>query len=113
MDKVEENNIKGKEFSLHNFCTIANKLNKDNEYYIIRKKDNLIFNLGKIINYEIKYEIERICWHDGPIYKFFYYIIEFENFNKLDDLELVDRFKKLDTNSIVYISYHYSNLFIV
>ena len=49
MDKVEENNIKGKEFSLHNFCTIANKLNKDNEYYIIRKKDNLIFNLVKLL----------------------------------------------------------------
>ena len=109
MDKQEEI----KEYPLYKFCALANKLNKDNEYYIIRKKDNLIFNLGKIINYEIKYEIERICWHDGPIYKFFYYIIEFDNFNKLDDLELVNSFKKLDANSMVYINYNYSSLFIV
>ena len=112
MDKLEKNN-ENKEYPLYKFCALARQMNKDNEYYIIRKKDNLIFNLGKIINYDIKSEIERICWHDGPIYNFFCYIIEFENFNKLDDLELVDRFKKLDTNSIVYISYHYSNLFIV
>jgi len=113
MDKVEENNSKNKEMSLYKFCTEEKHMNKDNEYYIIRKKDNLTFNLGKIINYEIKTEIERICWHEGPIYKFFCYIIEFENNNKIDDLELVYRFKQLDENSMTYISYHYSNLFIV
>jgi hypothetical protein len=102
-----------KEYPLYEFCVTAKHMNKDNEYYIIRKKDNLIINLGKIINYDMKFEIERICWHDGPTFKFFHYIIEFENFNKLDDLEFVEKFKKLDDNSIVYINNHYSNLFIV
>jgi hypothetical protein len=107
MDKLKEN---GKEISLCDFCTTAKHMNKDNEYCIIRKKDNLIIILGKIINYEIKYEIERICWHDGPIYNFFYYVIEFEKFDKIDDLELIENFKKLDTNSLVYMNYHYSGL---
>jgi hypothetical protein len=113
MEKVEENKKNKEEMSLYKFCSLAKEINKDNDYCIIRKKDNLIFNLGKLINYENQFEIERICWHDGPIYKFFYHIIEFANFNKIDDLELVNRFKKLDANSMVYINYHYSNLFIV
>lgn len=113
MEKLRENNIKSEEIPLHEFCATAKHMNKDNEYYIIRKKDNLIFTLGKLINYEIKTEIEYICWHDGPSYKFLYYIIEFENFNKIDDLELVNKFKKLDDNSIVYIKNHYSSLFLI
>jgi hypothetical protein len=105
------NEIKG--YPLYEFCVTAKHMNKDNEYYITRKKDNSIINLGKIINYDMKIEIERICWHDGPTYKFFYYIIEFENFNKLDDLEFVNSFKKLDDNGMIYITHNYSNLFIV
>ena len=105
------NEIKG--YPLYEFCVRAKLMNKDNEYYIIRKKDNSIINLGKIINYDMKIEIERICWHDGPTYKFFYYIIEFENFNKLDDLEFVNSLKKLDDNGMIYITHNYSNLFIV
>jgi hypothetical protein len=113
MNNPGEKNNENKEYPLYEFCALAKHMNKDNEYYIIRKKDNLIINLGKIKNYEIKCEIERICWHDGPSFKFFYYIIEFENFDKLDDLEFVNSFKKLDDNSMVYIKNHYSNLFIV
>lgn len=113
MNNPKEKNNEIKEYTLYKFCALTNQMNKDNEYYIIRKKDNLIFNLGKIINYDIKSEIERICWHDGPIYKFFYYIIEFENINKICDLELVDSFKKLEAKSMIYLTSHYSNLFVV
>jgi hypothetical protein len=31
-----------KEYPLYEFCVTAKHMNKDNEYYIIRKKDNLI-----------------------------------------------------------------------
>jgi hypothetical protein len=108
MDKLEENNKKSEELSICYFLSLAEKMNKDNQYYVIRKKDNLIISLGKLINYEIKYQIERICWHDGPIYGFSHYIVEFEKFNKIDDLELVEKFKKLDTNGIDYIKEHYT-----
>lgn len=102
-----------KEYPLYKFCALAPQMNKDSEFYIIRKNDNLIFNLGKITNYDVISEIERICWHDGPIYKTFYYVIEFENFNKIDDLELIEKFKKLDANGMIYINYNYSSLFLV
>ena len=112
MKKLEEND-KRQELPLYKFCALAPQMNKDNEYYIIRKNDNLVYNLGKIVNYDVISEIERICSHDGPIYKVFYYVVEFENCNKIDDLELVNRFKKLDPNGIIYITYNYSNIFIV
>jgi hypothetical protein len=111
--EIKENNKKNKEIPLQKFCITAKQMDKDNEYYIIRKNDNLVYNLGKIINYDLITEIERFCWHDGPIYKVFYYVIEFENMNKIDDLELIDSFKKLDSNGMVYITYNYSNLFII
>ena len=113
MNKLEENNKKDEELSLYKFCALAPKMNKDNEYYIIRKNDNLVYNLGKVVNFDVISEIERICWHDGPIYKVFYYVVEFENFNKIDDLELVNRFKKLDANGMIYINYHYSSIFLI
>ena len=53
MNKLEENNKKDEELSLYKFCALAPKMNKDNEYYIIRKNDNLVYNLGKIVNFDV------------------------------------------------------------
>ena len=52
MDKEKQTNKKSQEISLHIFLSLVKQMNENNEYYIIRKKDNLIFYLGKIINYE-------------------------------------------------------------
>jgi len=112
MDKLEEKNNERKDYPLYFFCASVKQINKDNTYYIVRKKDNLIFNLGKIIDYEIKYEIDHMSFHGGPMYNFFYYIIEFENSNKIYDLELVNRFKKLDAGGMIHLTRDYSNLFV-
>ena len=113
MDKEKQTNKKSEEISLHHFLSLVKQMNKNNEHYIIRKKDNLILYLGKIINYEEKCIFERMCWHDGPIYIFLCNFIEFENSNRIDDLELIDKFKNIDEDNKKYIIDNYSNLFIV
>lgn len=88
-------------------------VNIDNKYFIIRKFDDVILYLGKIIKYEKKYEFVRMCWHDGPIYDFSHNEIIFENFDNIDDKNLIESFKKLNEDSIKYIIKNYSNLYIV
>lgn len=90
-----------------------NDENKNYEYYIIRKNHDLILYLGKIIKCTKEFELERMCWHDGPIYKFSHYEIIFENASKIDDNLLVEKFKKLDDTNIKFITDNYSNLFFI
>ena len=113
MDKEKQTKQKSEEIKLHYFLSLVKEMNENNEYYIIRKKDNLILYLGKIIKYEEKSLFERMCWHDGPIYNLFCNFIEFENSNRIDDPELIDKFKNLDEDNKKYIIDNYSNLFIV
>lgn len=113
MEKEKQTNRKSEELPLHHFLSLVKQFNENNEYYIIRKRDNLILYLGKINNYTEKYIIERICWNDGPIYKFLCDVVEFENSSRIDDQELIDKFKNLDENNKKYIIDNYSNIFIL
>lgn len=108
--------INKKEINLNlilNYCTAYYNTNINNEYYIIRKKDDVILFLGKVIKCESKYEYERMCWHDGPIYNLLYNEIVFEKSDTIDDEILIEKFKKFDENSVKYLIENYSNLFIV
>ena len=48
MNKEKQTKQKSEEIQLHYFLSLVKQMNENNEYYIIRKKDNLILYLVKI-----------------------------------------------------------------
>ena len=98
--------------AIHDKITSFNIIYKDDPIPSLPTGNNYKM-LGKIINYEEKCIFERMCWHDGPIYNSFCNFIEFENSNRIDDLELIDKLKNLDEDNKKYIIDNYSNPFIV
>lgn len=97
---------------IFNYSNPYYNINTENEYYIVRKSDNIILYLGKIKKREIKTEFIRMCWHDGPIYDSFHEVI-FENYDRIDDKQLIEKFKKINRDSIRYLMENYSILYVV
>ena len=97
---------------IFNYSNPYYNINAKNEYYIVRKSDNIILYLGKIEKREFKTEFVRMCWHDGPIYDTSHEII-FENYDRIDDKQLIEKLKKINGDSVKYLIENYSNLYVV
>lgn len=68
------------------------------QYFLITK-EGLQIDLGYFLRYEDKSTLERICWHEGPIYSNKRWHFNFSNLDEelrqeFDLIDVVDFYKK-------------------
>jgi hypothetical protein len=81
-------------YQVKSFCNF----NKNKQYFLITK-EGLHIDLGNFLKYKNESHLERICWHDGPLFSKVQWHFEFSNMDEemkkdLNLIECVDFYKK-------------------